>query len=66
MDAIVAQIQNLAQTADEAGRLNIIKALRDVQTQLHSPKDTLMEIVASVCDDIFTLALLHVADECRV
>lgn len=49
MDTIVTQIHALAKAADEAGRLNIIKALRQVQVELQSPKDSLMEIAGSVC-----------------
>jgi demethylsterigmatocystin 6-O-methyltransferase len=48
MDPIIAQIQALAKTADEAGQLNIIKMLRQVQFELQSPKDSLMEIAGSV------------------
>ncbi|CAG8050321.1 unnamed protein product [Penicillium salamii] len=47
MDTIVTQIHALAKAADEAGRLNIIKALRQVQVELQSPKDSLMEIAGS-------------------
>ncbi|CAG7930130.1 unnamed protein product [Penicillium olsonii] len=47
MDPIVAQIHALAKVADEESRLNIIKELRQVQVELQSPKDSLMEIVGS-------------------
>ncbi|KAJ5994420.1 hypothetical protein N7451_010144 [Penicillium sp. IBT 35674x] len=42
MDAIISQIHTLAQSADDAGRLDIQRALRDVQIELQSPQDTLM------------------------
>lgn len=48
MDPIVAQVRALAEAADEEGRLNIIKTLRQVQAELQSPKDSLMEIAGSV------------------
>jgi demethylsterigmatocystin 6-O-methyltransferase len=48
MDPIIAQIHTLAKTADEAGRLNMIKMLRQVQFELQSPKESLMEIAGSV------------------
>ncbi|KAJ5347653.1 Winged helix-turn-helix transcription repressor DNA-binding [Penicillium brevicompactum] len=47
MDPIVAQVRALAEAADEEGRLNIIKTLRQVQAELQSPKDSLMEIAGS-------------------
>lgn len=50
MDSIVAQIQNLVKTADEGERMNILKTLRQVQLDLQSPKDVLMEFINSVRD----------------
>ncbi|CAI7653261.1 unnamed protein product [Penicillium glandicola] len=44
MDSIIAQIQALAQNADEAGRLDIIQSLKRVRIELQSPKDTVMEL----------------------
>ncbi|CAI7613307.1 unnamed protein product [Penicillium discolor] len=44
MDSIVAQIQAIAQNTDEAGRLNIIRALKQVKVELQSPRDTLLEL----------------------
>ncbi|CAG8888306.1 unnamed protein product [Penicillium egyptiacum] len=44
MDAIIAQIQALAQDTDEAGRLNIIQSLQRVKVELQSPQDTFMEL----------------------
>lgn len=49
MDAIVAQIKDLAHSADDAGRLSIIRALRDVQLEFISPQDTMMEMASTVC-----------------
>ncbi|KAJ5650816.1 uncharacterized protein N7484_004539 [Penicillium longicatenatum] len=43
MDAVISQIHTLAQSADDAGRLDIQKALRDIQMDIQSPQDTLME-----------------------
>lgn len=48
MDAIVTQIRDLAQSADEATRLDIQKALRQVQLDLQGPKEVLMELANSV------------------
>ncbi|PHH84903.1 hypothetical protein CDD83_1195 [Cordyceps sp. RAO-2017] len=45
METALAPIRALAQTADAAGRLALLRALRQVQTELQSPTDTLMEIV---------------------
>ncbi|CAI7676504.1 unnamed protein product [Penicillium palitans] len=44
MDSIVAQIQAIAQNTDEAGRLNIIRALKQVKVELQSPHDTFLEL----------------------
>ena len=49
MDSIVAQIKAFADTADEAGRLEIIKTLQQVKVDLQTPKDVLMELVGLVC-----------------
>ncbi|KAJ9484181.1 hypothetical protein VN97_g9208 [Penicillium thymicola] len=43
MDSIVAQIHAMAQNTDEAGRLNIVRALKQVKVELQSPHDTLLE-----------------------
>lgn len=48
MDSIVTQIRALAQSADETGRLEIQKALRDIQLEIQNPKDIIMEIGNSV------------------
>lgn len=48
MDSIVAQIQAIAQNTDEAGRLNIIRALKQVKVELQSPRDTLLELAVPV------------------
>ncbi|KAJ5748752.1 uncharacterized protein N7511_010448 [Penicillium nucicola] len=45
MDSIVAQIKALADTANEAGRLEIIKTLQQVKVDLQTPKDVLFELV---------------------
>ncbi|PQE30043.1 hypothetical protein CJF32_00009466 [Rutstroemia sp. NJR-2017a WRK4] len=41
MDSIVDQIQNLAKTADEAGRKSLIDSLRNLQYSIETPYDTL-------------------------
>ncbi|KAJ9325574.1 hypothetical protein DTO027B5_6314 [Paecilomyces variotii] len=43
MDSIVSQIRTMAKDADEVGLLQIQKALRDIQTEIQSPKDILIE-----------------------
>lgn len=48
MDSIVAQIQAIAQNTDEAGRLNIIRALKQVKVEIQSPRDTLLELAVPV------------------
>ncbi|KAJ5784436.1 S-adenosyl-L-methionine-dependent methyltransferase [Penicillium pulvis] len=42
MDAVISQIHTLAQSADDAGRLAIQRALQEVQIEIQSPQDTLM------------------------
>jgi hypothetical protein len=49
MDSIVAQIKALADTADEAGRLEIIETLRQMKVDLQTPKDALIELAGLVC-----------------
>ena len=48
MDSIIAQIQTLAQSADESARLDILQSLQQVQVELQSPTDTLMGLASSV------------------
>jgi hypothetical protein len=48
MDSIIAQIQALAKTSDDAGHLEIKKALADVQLELQGPKDLLYNLANSV------------------
>jgi demethylsterigmatocystin 6-O-methyltransferase len=57
MDSIVAQIKALADTAGEAGRLEIIKTLRQVKVDLQTSNDVLMEIVGLV----YYLSLLYLS-----
>jgi demethylsterigmatocystin 6-O-methyltransferase len=57
MDSIVAQIKALADTADEAGRLEIIKTLQQVKVDLQTSKDVLMEIAGLV----YYLSLLYLS-----
>ncbi|KAJ5980347.1 S-adenosyl-L-methionine-dependent methyltransferase [Penicillium waksmanii] len=47
MDAIVTQIRDLVQSSDEATRLDIQKALRQVQLDLQDPKEVLMDLANS-------------------
>lgn len=44
MDAIIAQVQDLASKADEKGRIAIQLALRDLQTSLETPRDTAIRL----------------------
>ncbi|KAM4063974.1 o-methyltransferase [Hirsutella rhossiliensis] len=48
MDAIATQIHALTQTADAAGRLALQKALRQMQAELQSPMDFLINIANSM------------------
>lgn len=43
MDSIATQIRALAQTADEAGRLEIQRTLRELQLEMQNPTDVIME-----------------------
>lgn len=52
MDAIISQIQALAQDTDEAGRLNIIQSLQIAKIDIQSPQDTFMELAVPVGDHI--------------
>lgn len=48
MDAIVAQIYNLAEATDDGGRLLITNALRQVEDNIQNPKHIIRELVAAV------------------
>jgi hypothetical protein len=56
MQAIAAQIHDLASEADDGGRYEILKALGELQRQLESPKDTFMRLYNLVCDPILVFA----------
>ncbi|KAK2767830.1 hypothetical protein FQN54_003991 [Arachnomyces sp. PD_36] len=47
MESIVAQIQTLAKNADEGARSSIVKALKQVQLSMQSPKEIIMELANS-------------------
>ncbi|KAJ5580532.1 o-methyltransferase domain-containing protein [Penicillium hetheringtonii] len=47
MDAIIAQIHALAKSADEATRMEIQRALRQVQQEYQGPKEILMDLANS-------------------
>ena len=42
MDPIATQILALAANADDAGRVAILQAIRDIQRSVETPKDTFM------------------------
>lgn len=48
MDAIVTQIRDLAQSGDEATRLEIQTALRRAQLDLQGPKEVFTDLANSV------------------
>jgi demethylsterigmatocystin 6-O-methyltransferase len=50
MDAIIAQVENLAKTADEAGRRKMIESLRNVQFAIETPNDMLRRLCGLVSD----------------
>lgn len=54
MDAIITQVQALATEADEAGRMEILKALRDLQYRVETPKDTFMRFYNAVSLYVFS------------
>ncbi|KAJ5389685.1 S-adenosyl-L-methionine-dependent methyltransferase [Penicillium cataractarum] len=47
MDVIIDQIHALAKTSDEVGRLEIQRALHDVQMEMQSPKDLMYNLANS-------------------
>jgi len=47
MDSISAQVQTLAETADESTRNAILDSLRDLQCHLETPKDTFFRLFNS-------------------
>ncbi|KAL5347912.1 hypothetical protein ACLOAV_007323 [Pseudogymnoascus australis] len=47
MDSIISQVQALADNADEAGRNDILRALRDLQQQVETPKDLFLKLYNS-------------------
>lgn len=55
MDSIVSQVQTLADRADEAGRNDILRTLRDLQHQLETPKDLFLKLYNSVSSILFFL-----------
>lgn len=65
MDSIVAQIQAIAQNTDEAGRLSIIRALKQVKVELQSPHDTFLELAVPVCGRLLPPGGTQSADSCR-
>jgi demethylsterigmatocystin 6-O-methyltransferase len=50
MDAIIAHVENLAKTADEAGRRKMIESLRNVQFSIETPNDMLRRLCGLVSD----------------
>lgn len=52
MDAIIVQIQALAQDTDEAGRLSIIQSLQRAKIEIQSPQDTFIELAVPVGEHI--------------
>jgi demethylsterigmatocystin 6-O-methyltransferase len=48
MEGLIAQIQELARETDDAGRVEIQDALRNLQYSLESPYETLLRISAQV------------------
>lgn len=48
MDAITAQIQNLAANADEAARKKLLDTLRNLQYSIETPHDTLQRFAGLV------------------
>jgi hypothetical protein len=65
MDSIVAQIQAIAQNTDEAGRLNIIRALKQVKVDLQSSHDTFLELAVPVRGHLLQLGVASSADSYR-
>jgi hypothetical protein len=48
MDSISTQVEALAAQADEAGRVKLLLALRDLQLRVETQKDTFMRFYNSV------------------
>lgn len=53
MDSIINQIQALAHTSDEVGRLEIQRALREVQMEMQTSKDLIYNLANSVSHSKF-------------
>lgn len=65
MDSIIAQIRALAQTTDEAGRLDMIQSLTRLKIELQSPKDVIMELAVPVGGHTMQFGDTGSADSCR-
>jgi demethylsterigmatocystin 6-O-methyltransferase len=48
MDALIAQVQSIAKTADEAGRKKLLDSLRDLSYSLETPSDTSQRVMYQV------------------
>lgn len=54
MEAILNQLRDLVGKADEAGRVQLISTLKDLQIQLESPQDTFLRLYNSVGPNLDT------------
>jgi demethylsterigmatocystin 6-O-methyltransferase len=52
MDNIIAQVQLLAKTADEAGRKKLIDSLKSLQYVIETPYDTLQRFAGLVSESV--------------
>jgi hypothetical protein len=52
MDNIIAQVQLLAKTADEAGRKKLIDSLKSLQYDIETPYDTLQRFSGLVSESV--------------
>ena len=59
MDSIITQVQDLAEKADDKGRLDIQTALRDLQLRLETPKDSMMRLLNSVSEELVAFLLRY-------
>ena len=45
MDALIASVQSMAKTADEAGRKKLIDALNNLALSIESPQDSMQRLL---------------------
>lgn len=49
MESVIQTVQEMAKTADEAGRKKIISALNNLSMSLEKPQDLMLRLLYLVC-----------------